>query len=376
MKDEGWRLVFVGWSTDASHLTEEHQAAMSSIFDDWIFFQNSKSWLGIIKRLVLLARHSPHMSSRFVERGARTDLCRQLERHTPDAVVMDGLYGADLGRQLADHLKLPLVYRSHNIEHLYMPKQARAAKSYLRKFAMHLASLHLKRAETDIVKRADWVFDISAEDMLFWQTHANVEHISWLPPLLNFSPSSPRQSLPWKERPYDAVYLGNLNTPNNVEGLSWFIENVLPGLRSKRPAMSILIAGSNPAQAVIDMIEHDPCLQLRANPPDVTEVRALGRVMINPILQGSGVNVKSVEMLSTDSPIVTTSIGVQGLDADTAKAFLVADTPSEFANMIDFALDHGPAAEGNREEFRKRFGQRAAQTLSCKLSEIIGQKRA
>jgi len=241
---------------------------------------------------------------------------------------------------------------------------------------MRLASLHLKRAERDLIMKADWVFDISADDMTFWKVRASAHRISWLPPLLDAAPSGRPPPLPWHDRPYDAVYLGNLNTPNNVEGLTWFVKTVLPELRIRRSEISILIAGSNPSQEVLDLVESDSSLQVRVNPADVGEVRALGRVMINPVLQGSGVNVKSVEMLATDSPVVTTPVGVQGLDAETIGAFHIADTPQEFAAMVDQLIDLGPVNDNDRNDIRSRFGKGGAQALSQKLTEIIAQNRS
>ncbi|HEX7820759.1 MAG TPA: glycosyltransferase [Sphingobium sp.] len=375
LKSLGWRLIFVSWTQDDSHEAPGHKTAMAEIFDHCFFFSNRMSIGSIARRILLLPRHSPHMSARMIPAGQRRRLVAQLAPFGADAVVMDGLYGSGLGVALAADLGVPLYYRSHNIEHLYMAHQAAAARGLKRKIAMRLASLHLERAETEIMRGADWVFDISADDMRFW-AGKGVTRASWLPPMVALAPAMEAAPIPWAERPYDIAYLGNLNTPNNVEGLAWFVEQVLPPLQRRRPDVRILLAGSNPSPAMRALVADRSGIDLVANPEDGGAIRAQGRVLVNPILRGSGVNVKSVEMLFTDSPVVTTNIGVQGLDAETRGAFAVADDPSDYAALIDAMLDAGPVARADRQPHRDRFGIVAARGLSDLLRGLIGRAPA
>jgi hypothetical protein len=69
--------------------------------------------------------------------------------------------------------------------------------------------------------------------------------------------------------------------------------------------------------------------------------------------------------------VVTTSIGVQGLDAETRDAFAVSDDPAEYAGMIDAALDAGPVSDEARQAHRDRFGRGAARALSMQLQTLI-----
>ncbi len=372
MKALGWRLLFVGWTQDDSHEAPAHREAMAQLFDQCFFFANRRSAGSLLRRLAMLPWHSPHMSARFVPSGQRHGLVEALRGRRPDAVMMDGLYGADLGMALARDLGVPLFYRSHNIEHLYMRRQAGAARGWKRRIAARLAALHIESAERRLIAAADWMFDISADDMRYWRQRG-VERISLLPPLLDIpaTPAAGTIAPGWDQRRYDAVYLGNLNTPNNVEGIAWFMDAVLPPLRAARPGISILIAGSNPSARLRDLVAGQAGIDLLPNPESVSETRALGRVMINPVLQGSGVNVKSVEMLFTDSPVVTTPVGVQGLDEATRSAFLISDDPAEFASRIIAALAGGPVIDETRIAARAAFGIGGARAFSAELAGLL-----
>lgn len=375
LRQLGWRMIFVGWTQDDGPMAAEHDAAMAELFDRTYFFPNRLTPGSIARRLLRLYRHSPHMSARMVPAAQRRALVDDLRALGVDAVLSDGLYGSDLAIALARDLNRPLFYRSHNIEYRYMADQAAAAHGIKRKVAAKLAALHLERAETELMQRSDWVFDISADDMREWSAKG-ITRSSWLPPLtLDASGPQAAATIPWDDRPYDIAYLGNLNTPNNVEGLGWFIRSVLPALRAMRPDIAILLAGSNPSAELRSMVEGQPGITLLINPVDGQAVRRQGRVLVNPVLRGSGVNVKSVEMLMTDSPVVTTRIGAQGLDEDTQRAFAISDDPAEFAQLINTQLRVGPVPDSVRQAYRDRFGLGAAQALSDKLQSLIAQYR-
>lgn len=370
----GWRLVLVTWEDSHQVRDAGVSARLGEVFEQVHWLPKSRGAMAMLWRLAGLLHHSPHVWSRSISAVGMAGVVEALEGQQPDAVILDSLYGALAARRLARQFGVPLLYRAHNIEHLYMPHQARVAKGFKRRLALVLASLHLRRLETEIHGEALWTFDISQEDLDFWKSRG-YGCSSWLPP---FVPSGNAESvvrLPWGERPYDIVYLGNLNTPNNVAGLAWFFEQVMQQLLKYKPEVSVLIAGSNPSPHIRALVAGQERAVLLPNPADANHVRAQGRVLINPVLVGSGVNVKSVEMLFTDSPVVTTGVGVQGLAADVKAAFLVADDADRFAEFVAGALAGGPVADDVRQRARAFFGTEAAQTLSMQLHELLAAER-
>jgi glycosyltransferase involved in cell wall biosynthesis len=117
----------------------------------------------------------------------------------------------------------------------------------------------------------------------------------------------------------------------NIDGLVWFLTNVWPSLPSH--LFTLDVCGS-----ICDSIEINELK--KSGPP--RNVRFLGivddlaaaynqaDVVINPCPYGSGLKIKSVEALSYGVPLVTTSVGAEGLRTGAGKAFLVADTAAEF----------------------------------------------
>ncbi|WP_156445660.1 glycosyltransferase, partial [Sphingomonas sp. CCH9-F2] len=78
--------------------------------------------------------------------------------------------------------------------------------------------------------------------------------------------------------------------------------------------------------------------ELVADPRDAAPLFARARVMMNPILHGSGVNIKTVDMLATGRTVVTTTKGARGLPAEVVAELRTDDTPEGFADLIVAAV--------------------------------------
>jgi hypothetical protein len=266
-------------------------------------------------------------------------------------------------------LELPLFYRSHNIEFKYMRAQAGAARTIRDKMAFSLASLHLENLEVQLQMRSSAVFDISHDDLEYWR-HRGVAKNIWVPPLF---PEEPRSvGLTWSQRPFDVVFLGNLNTPNNVAGLEWFLRRVYPLLADHKPEIRVCIAGSRPTSEIRNLIGASG-VDLNENPYDADAVWNSGRVLINPILSGSGVNVKSVEMLRFEASLVSTSVGVRGFPQNVRAEFRIADETVAFADEILASLVSPYVTRPQRRVARDYFGPAGIQPMVQAIEAVLAQ---
>jgi glycosyltransferase involved in cell wall biosynthesis len=132
-------------------------------------------------------------------------------------------------------------------------------------------------------------------------------------------------------------YLGSCNM-DNVTAVRWFFDRVYPLLRTSRQKMRFALVGG-------------VCNHLNHLPPDVIripfaesldDVYADMDIVINPAQKGTGLKIKTVEALGFGRPLVTTSIGADGLLEQSGKAFELADSPKDFADKL-LALAENPA---------------------------------
>jgi glycosyltransferase involved in cell wall biosynthesis len=145
------------------------------------------------------------------------------------------------------------------------------------------------------------------------------------------------------------LYVGNLHTRNNIFGLKWFARRVAPLLEG----LYVVVAGSRPARSrparqLCDTLRKAN-VEVIANPEEVQGLYDRARVLINPIWHGSGVNIKTVELLATGKPLVSTSAGTRGLVKQLHRHVGVADNPEDFATLVLERLDDGfsPSQQGD-----------------------------
>jgi glycosyltransferase involved in cell wall biosynthesis len=124
------------------------------------------------------------------------------------------------------------------------------------------------------------------------------------------------------------VFIGSDN-PINIQGLHYFLAEILPIVKQRVPSVDFLMAG-NICQRFPD---HEAYTKL-GRVADLSSVYARGSVVICPTLSGTGLSIKTLEALAHGMPVVTTSIGARGLLERGKNAFLIADEPKPFAEAI------------------------------------------
>ena len=132
------------------------------------------------------------------------------------------------------------------------------------------------------------------------------------------------------EGAYDVLYVASDN-PHNVKSVRWFYERVLPLLEKH---IKVAVVGK-----IGEFIpDHDQVLKLGVLESLADAYRA-ARVVICPMLSGTGVKIKVLEGLSYGKPVVTTTRGVDGLLNKRQNGCVVRDTPKGFAESIQKLLD-------------------------------------
>lgn len=283
----------------------------------------------------------------------------------PQALLLEGPFAFPAARQIAQSQGLQLIYRSHNIESRYARFILERAQGWKARFNAWLNVPGIDRLESAIFSEASWYFDISPEDASYWraQGHPNGE---WLPPVVEQAWSE-RISEQHAWRPaYHVGYLGNLYQPNNVEGVLWFLDKVVPALRKRLPGLRGFIAGSRPVESVRQATAQAG-FDLLANPVDTEPVLRNACTLVNPVFAGSGVNTKCIEMLFTPAGLVATPVALQGLAAEAQRCFGVSDDPTTFADLIIQRQVGAAAQQDVRDAARACYDSRRVERLIAVL---------
>ena len=136
------------------------------------------------------------------------------------------------------------------------------------------------------------------------------------------------------------VLTASLDYEPNVDGIGWFLAEVWPLLTAQVPGVTLSLVGRRPVPEVLAAAER-PGVTVHADVPDVLPHVAAARVLLVPLRLGSGTRLKVLEGLASGRPVVSTTIGAEGIAA-TDELFL-ADDPAGFAAAVVRAL--GPAGD-------------------------------
>ena len=125
------------------------------------------------------------------------------------------------------------------------------------------------------------------------------------------------------------LFQGSLDYPPNIDGSEWLATAIGPRIRAAVPATEIRLVG-RPATTVKRL--HQPGLvTVTGQVPSMQDELTLTSVAAVPVRYGSGTRVKILESFAHRVPVVSTSLGAEGLDIKDGVHLLLADDPEEFA---------------------------------------------
>ena len=364
MLEAGSDIFLICWAEDPAAAREACRSSIAATGGDAALerFQlealpYERSVATRLRNAASLARlPAPVAMTRHLDPSRYRELLAESRRFVADAVFIDGIFAGGLGRSLARDLQLSYLYRSHNREHDYYRRQIAAAPSLQSRLKLQARALSIGPFERSLVREAAGFFDISMSDLDAWRAEG-LGNGRWLPPLAHWHANG--TAVVAYAPSFDIAFVGNLYMPNNVQGVMWLLDEVLPVLRRSRPGASLVIAGSKPVAAVTEAVSRASNVTLLPDVADPSAVLASARVLVNPVLVGSGVMLKLIDMLMTDKPIVTTPQGAAGLPDDVLTTLRVAADAPAFAGELAAALEDGHFDLALRRKSRAHFSPAA-----------------
>jgi polysaccharide biosynthesis protein PslH len=177
-----------------------------------------------------------------------------------------------------------------------------------------------------------------------------------------------RNALPYMAPPpraerLEVVFSGNLEYPPNIQAVRFFHDKVWPALQSRWPALRWKILSSNPGP-IRRMAERDSHIELTGFVDDAVAVLAQSQVAVVPLLAGSGTRIKILEAWAARTPVVSTTIGAEGLDFRDREHLLIADDPEGFITAVSELLalpdDRARIGAAGRRLYEERYTWQAA----------------
>ncbi len=131
------------------------------------------------------------------------------------------------------------------------------------------------------------------------------------------------------------TFLGTLLWPPNAEGVIWFANHVLPDVLAACPHAVLTVIGKRPPAEVRSLVDRHPgSVEVLGYVEDVLPLLRETAVFVVPLLSGGGMRVKILDAWMWGLPVVSTTVGAEGIDVHDGSDIILADRPDEFAEAV------------------------------------------
>lgn len=280
----------------------------------------------------------------------RVDLKRLFaERHFDVAYI----YFYEVAEQYADEIRAlspttKIVVDSVDIHFLREERRGELEKDP----AMVARAKDTRRRELAVYGKADQVLVVTDADAAVLKAALPAANIGVLP---NVHPV-PTQPVPFDQR-RDLLFVGGFQHHPNVDAMLYFVREVWPGIANRLPDAKLFVVGDRPPREIQQLAGGR--IVVTGFVPSVEPYLNQCRVSIAPLRYGAGMKGKIGEALAAGLPVVSSSIGLEGMGLGDGRQALVADTPQAFADAV-VRLYQDPAlwqrlSESGREFIRSRY---------------------
>jgi len=278
---------------------------------------------------VAVGRHSQPGMKRFLE--------GLMQREQFDRTVCDFLAPAEHFPDIEHGLLF-----QHNVETTIWRRHVEHAGNPVTRAYLKLQADRMFRYERNVCRRAGYIAAVSEADACAMKQMFGVDRVAAIPTGVDIDYFAPP---PQTETKADLVFVGSMDWSPNVDGVQYFVREILPLIRSRCPGCRVAIVGRRPPAPVTEMAERDPQLIVTGTVPDVRPWLWGSAVSIVPLRIGGGTRLKIYEAMAAQTAVVSTTVGAEGLDVTDGADIRLADTPQAFADCCVDLLN-GPAERG------------------------------
>jgi len=231
--------------------------------------------------------------------------------------------------------------------------------------------------ERRILSRYRYIVTVSANDYDIVAGRDGQSEVTLFPNGVDtayFAPVSPQTN---KEDVL--LFVGAFGYGPNVDAFLYFCREIFPLLRARRPQIKFMAVGRDPSPDMKALAEREPGITVIGAVPDVRPYYAQASLAVIPLRLGSGLKLKTLEAFAMEVPVVSTSVGCEGIVAQDGQHLLVASTPETFADKVIWLLEHPDQAyfmaRRARQLVEEQYDWQAiTKSFEAYLLRIVGTK--
>jgi polysaccharide biosynthesis protein PslH len=284
----------------------------------------------------------------------------QVARGDIDLLLFDFVHASVL-RPAA--LPMPSVCFTHNVEAEIFRRHADTATNPLWRGVWQSQHRKMRRFEAEALARYTRVVAVSERDAATFRSEYGVRHAEAIPTGVDLD------YFGWEGRatgaganPPSVVFVGSMDSAANIDAVDYFIQSVWPLVRAQQPQARFVVVGRHPPAALVAAGQRASGVEFTGAVPDVRPFLHQAQLSVIPLRVGGGTRIKAFEAMAIGCPVVSTSVGIEGLSLKADEHFLAADDAPTMARHVLALLGSAGQREAMAARARafveSRFGHR------------------
>jgi glycosyltransferase involved in cell wall biosynthesis len=277
--------------------------------------------------LTLVNYSSPEMTSALV------DVTRA---PVFDLMHVDSIQMVTYLSVLPEALRKRIVFSWHNIESEILSRYAATTSSLPRKIYASVTARRVHVIEREILRNSFGHLvcsDRERQELLGWVPEARIAVVE------NGVETRAFDGMPQKTR-NRVLFVGSLAYHANSDAVLWFTDRIWPAIHSRFPHWTLTLVGSDPPAQVRALAER-PGVEVTGTVADVKPYYTEAILAIVPLLTGGGTRLKILEALAAGVPVVSTTLGAEGLAVTHGQEVLIADKEADWFPACCSLADQG-----------------------------------
>ncbi len=336
---DGWQVFLLAMNTTRHYVTEEQ---VEKLYKELYAFEtvpvnNEINYISVLKNLFF--SRQPEHADRFYTKEFDTRLKKVLTAFDPDVVQVESIYLNTYLDTIRGNSKALLVQRLHNVEYQIWQRLAAETTNPIKKRYLESLSKRIRHFEQDAWKDADVLLPITNEDsLIITNTGCNTKkHVT------PFGIEPARIKYGDGKEEWAGYHIGLMDWMPNIEAVNWFVREVWPTIHKKVPSFQFSFAGRHMPKPLYENLPEGVICE--GEVPDAGIFAAGKKILIVPLRSAGGIRVKTLQAMAGGKLVISTSVGMQGIDAVPRIHYLKADTADEFAAAVDWTMNNKAEAE-------------------------------
>ena len=271
----------------------------------------------------------PYAIAKYRSTGMRRKIQELTNDNRYDVVVCDFLAPAV---NVPRRLSCRSILFQHNVEAMIWKRHYESQTNAIVKTYLYWQWRKMQAFERVMCRRFDRVIAVSREDRELMEREYSVEAIDDVPTGVDtdfFRPSGAHGS-----DARNLVFTGSMDWLPNEDAIRYFTAQIFPLIKQQLGDVTLTVVGRNPHPTLLDISKRDSSVIVTGGVEDVRPYMDRAAAYVVPLRIGGGTRLKIFEAMAMEKPIVSTTIGAEGLPVRGGDELLIADTPEDFAQAV------------------------------------------